>query len=355
MDNVKYVGMDVHQHTILVAVLDACGRLVMESIIETQAATILQFIHGLKGRLCVTFEEGTYSAWLYDLLSPHAAKVVVCDPRKNALLKVGSKSDRIDARKLAELLRAGLVSPVYHGDRSMRTLKELARCYLTLTRDTTRTMNRLKALYRSRGIRCAGRQVYRLRDRGEWLEQLRERGACRRAERLYQQLDFLQVLRQGARRDLLIESRKHSATGVLRRIPFLGPIRVALLAAIVETPHRFRTKRQFWAYIGLALETHISGEYRVIAGQLERSGKTLALRGLNPSHNHDLKNIFKSAATQASLRPGPLRELFMAKVAHGIRPALARLTLARKLAAITLTIWKKGDFYDSERLKSSAA
>src|ERR1043166_3242892 len=116
MDNVKYVGMDVHQHTIVIAVLDGCGRLVMESIIETQATTILQFIHGVRGPLCVTFEEGTYSAWLYDLLFPHAAKVVVCDPRKNALLQEGSKSDRIDARKLAELLRAGLVSPVSHAN-----------------------------------------------------------------------------------------------------------------------------------------------------------------------------------------------------------------------------------------------
>jgi transposase len=216
-------------------------------------------------------------------------------------------------------------------------------------------MNQLKALYRARGIRCAGRQVYGLRDRGEWLNQLREHGAYRRAERLYQQLDFLQALRREARRDLLIESRKHSATALLRGIPFLGPIRVALLVAVVETPHRFRTKRQFWAYIGLALETHISGEYRIVGGQIERSGKALALRGLNVSHNHDLKNIFKGAATLASLQPGPLRELFMAKVAHGMRPALARLTLARKLAAITLSLWKKGEVYDAERLKSSAA
>src|SRR5437879_12346940 len=102
MNGDKYIGLDVHQATISVAVLDSAGKLLMESVIETKAATILQFIQGLRGNLYVTFEEGTCAAWLYDLLKPHVTKVVVCDPRKNALLKAGNKSDRIDARKLAE-------------------------------------------------------------------------------------------------------------------------------------------------------------------------------------------------------------------------------------------------------------
>src|SRR5712664_385066 len=80
MDSKKYIGMDVHQATISVAVRDAAGKLVMESIVETKAATILQFIQGIHGSLWVTFEEGTSAAWLYDLLQPHVAQVVVCDP-----------------------------------------------------------------------------------------------------------------------------------------------------------------------------------------------------------------------------------------------------------------------------------
>lgn len=110
MNQAKYIGMDVHQATISVAVLDSAGKLILESVLETKAATILQFIGGLHGSLLVTFEEGTSAAWLYDLLKPHVANVLVCDPRKNALLKDGSKSDRIDARKLAELLRGNLLS-----------------------------------------------------------------------------------------------------------------------------------------------------------------------------------------------------------------------------------------------------
>src|SRR5256885_12098111 len=137
MDHSKYIGMDVHKETISIAVMDSAGKLVMESIIETKAATILQFMQGLRGSLYVTFEEGTWAAWLYDLLQPHVTTVVACDPRKNALLQTGNKSDRIDARKLAELLRAGLLSAVYHGQTGLRTLKELCRCYLTINKDLT--------------------------------------------------------------------------------------------------------------------------------------------------------------------------------------------------------------------------
>ena len=71
MTSEKYIGLDVHQATISVAVMDASGKLVMESILETKAATLLQFLAGLRGNLSVTFEEGTWAAWLYDVLKPH--------------------------------------------------------------------------------------------------------------------------------------------------------------------------------------------------------------------------------------------------------------------------------------------
>jgi transposase len=327
----------------------------MECILETKAATILEFFAGLRGTLSVTFEEGTWATWLYDLLKPHVDELVVCNPRKNALLKDGNKSDRIDARKLAELLRGNQLKPVYHGETGMRMLRELARSYLTIVKDVSRVMNRLKALYRSWAIPCAGRDVYYTRHRAEWLAKIKEAGVRRRAERLYLQLDMLKKLRQQARRELLAESRKHAITSKLRQIPYLGPIRSALAVALIQTPHRFRTKRQLWAYSGLALETRISGEYSYATGQLRRSKKLISIRGLNKDHNHDLKGLFKGVATMASERPGPLQNFYQALLAKGMKPTMARLTLARKIAAITLTLWKKGESFDPEKLKSQAA
>jgi transposase len=172
---------------------------------------------------------------------------------------------------------------------------------------------------------------------------------------LYQQLDLLQPVRQEARRDLLRESHKHAAVKLLRQIPSIGPIRAALLVALLQTPHRFRTKRQLWAYSGFAVEIHDSGEYRCVRGKLQRNRERITVRGLNDNHNKELKNLFKSAAICASTRPGPLQDFYVALLAKGIRPSMARLTLARKMAAVSLTIWKKGVSFDPKQLHRQAA
>jgi len=354
MTSTKYIGMDVHTESISIAVRNSLGKIVMECVIETKASTILQFIDGLRGDLRVTFEEGTWAAWLYDLLKPHVTEVLVCNTRKNALLN-GSKSDRIDARKLSEMLYMNNIKSVYHGQHGLRTLKELGRSYLTITKDLTRVMNRLKALYRSWAIPCAGKEVYAPRYRAEWLAKISEAGVRRRAEHYYQQLDALRALRPEVRRDLLVEAKKHKAWKLLRHIPGIGPIRAALLMAVMQTPHRFRTKRQLWTYSGLGLETHDSAQYHVAEGQLQRSKKPLMVRGLNKDHNHDLKDIFKGAATRVSSSRGPLHDFYEDLLAKGRKPTMARLTLARKIAAITLIVWKKEVRFDANYLKQQAA
>ncbi len=106
MSSAKYIGLDVHQATTVAAVLDASGKLIMEAILETKASTILEFIEGLRGELNITLEEGTCAAWLHDLLESHVHRVVVCDPRKNALLEQGNKSDKIGHRARCQLGQA---------------------------------------------------------------------------------------------------------------------------------------------------------------------------------------------------------------------------------------------------------
>jgi transposase len=352
--NIKYIGMDVHKESISIAVTNAVGKIVMECVIETKASMILQCIDGLRGDLQVTFEEGTSAAWLYDLLKPHVTKLVVCDPRKNASMREDSQNDKIDARRLAELLRIDHLSPVYHGEHGLRSLKELVRSYLTITKDVGRVMSRVKAIYRSWAIPCTGKQVYAARHRAEWLGKIGEPGVRRRAEFYYQQLDALRTVRQQVRRDLLAESKKHQAWKQLCQIPSIGPIRAAVLLGILQTPHRFRTKRPLWKYSGLAIETCSSADHRSINGQLQRSKKN-SVRGLNKNCNHDLKNLFKGAAVVASSKPGPFQEFYTALVAKGMRPEMARLTLARKIATIVLIVWKKGVCFDANHLKPQTA
>ena len=118
---------------------------------------------------------------------------------------------------------------------------------------------------------------------------------------------------------------------------------------MASTPHRFRTKRQFWAYCGLAVVTATSGEYELVNGRVCRSKKRPLLRGLNNNYNRALKGVFKSAAK--TVAAGEWKSRLEAMVAGGTPEPLARLTLARKIASITLAVWKKGERYDQKKLK----
>jgi transposase len=270
-------------------------------------------------------------------------------------MREGHQNDKIDARRLAELLRLNHLSPVYHGEHGLRSLKELVRSYLTITQDLGRVMSRVKAIYRSWAIPCTGKQVYAARHRVEWLGKIGEPGVRRRAEFYYHQLDALRTVRQEVRRELLGEGKKHQAWRRLCGIPSIGPIRAAVLLGILQTPHRFRIKRQLWTYSGVGIETSSSADHQVVKGQLERKKKPVEIRGLNRNYNHDLKNLFKGAAIVAASKPGPFAEFYGKLLTTGMRPEMARLTLARKIATIVLIVWKRGVCFDAQHLKPQTA
>jgi transposase len=355
MNSTKYIGMDLHSATISIAVVNDAGKLNMEATIATEASAVLDFIGGLQGTLHVAFEEGIHATWLHDLLRPHVAEVVACDPRQLPHHKGENRNDKIDARQLAQWLRLGVLKPVYHSPTGLRTLKELVRSYVTLVGDTTRVMSRLKAIYRGRAIPTQGKRVYAPRFREAWLKQLREPGVHHRAELLYRQLDGLLPLRCQARKVMLAESRKHAVQKILLSIPTLGPVRVAVLMAVIQTPHRFRRNRKLWTYAGLGLVSRSTANYRRVEGQLARSPKPALILGLNLNHNHLLKALFKDAAATAVSRPGPFQEFYARQLAQGSGPEIARVTVARKLATIVLTLWKKGGRFDAAYLKAQQA
>ncbi|MEK7756741.1 MAG: transposase [Planctomycetota bacterium] len=349
----KYVALDVHQATTVTSVREESGRVLARSVLETHGPSIVEFLRGMRGAIHVAFEEGTQSQWLHDLVAPLVDRVVVCDRRGQG--RQGNKGDQVDADQLSELLRRGGLRPVYHGSPHRADLKELTRAYRALVEDGTRVMLRLKALFRARAIPTRGTAVYQPRHRAQWLEQLPERGARFRAEALYAELDVLRSLRPKAKAAMIAEARRDPAWPVLRAIPFLGPVRVALLLATMATPWRFRTKRNLWAYAGLAVVSRSSADYTVVAGQPVRRRRAPLTRGLNRNHNRVLKDVFKGAATAATARPGPLQDFYAGMVARGMREELARVTLTRKLAALTLRLWKKGEPYDPTQLTRQAS
>ena len=278
--------------------------------------------------------------------------MIVCDPRRNKLLGEGSKGDKPDARKLADLLRAGLLRSVYHGYDQTRTLKELVRGYETLTIDTIRTMSRIKAMYQGRGIPTPGFGVYQPSQRESWIEQLRQPGARQRVGWLLEELDHVRGLRKRAKLALLAESRKHRGVTLLSTVPQLGPIRSALIVATVDTPHRFRTKRQLWSYCGLGVVTHMSAEYEFQEGRVVRRRKPFGTRGLNRNANRRLKEVFFGAAT-GGMQTEPYRSYLENLQNKGMRKEMARVTLVRKIAAMALIIWKQGETFDPKKLNGT--
>jgi Transposase len=138
MRDIKYVAFDLHKATTSIAVLNIEGELVTQAVIQTDANAIGDFLRGISGTVHLTFEEGTHSQWMFELTRPLVNEVLVCNAKHSS--SVGNKSDKIDALRLAQYLRAGLLKAVYHGSAPTGTLKQLAHIYDSITADTTKAM-----------------------------------------------------------------------------------------------------------------------------------------------------------------------------------------------------------------------
>jgi transposase len=253
----------------------------------------------------------------------------------------------MDARELAERLRTRQTGPpVYKAGPQWGRLREAVRLETKLLGDEVRAKQRLKSLYRRRGVACVNNKVYSPRLRGEWNAKLPP-SLRPSAELLGQELDQLLELQHTAEQQMRDAARKFPMWRKLQTVPGIGPKRAAQLLAIVVTPHRFRTKRRFWSYCGLGVVTRSTSDWvRQPNGQMLRA-PVIQTRGLNKASNHQLKGIFVGAAGTAlrCRRPNALLEAYERIVESGTKPNLARLTIARKIAAVVLAMWKTESEY----------
>ena len=338
MSGDQYVGWDVHQASTSYAVLDGGGRLVEEGVLTSDPDRLVGWVSGLSGRVHLTFEESPYADWLYELLEPLVAELVVANARRHLGTGEG-KSDRLDARDLAERLRGGFLVPVYHDRGRLKQLRHLVDGYRGLVQDSVRLQNRRSALARSRGLSV---------DEVLSGASLGSSGAQERFGWLIDELAAIDALRATAERAVKQAVRRSAACRLVETVPAFGPIRSAVVVAKVRTPHRFRTKRQLWKYSGLAIVTHSSSDYVAGPRGLERRHRHTT-RGLNRHYCRALKETFKSAAIDASHR-GALSAGYQARIEAGQRPEMVALTMARKLAATCLAVWKSGEPFDASRV-----
>jgi transposase len=344
----RYIGLDVHLSSCTVAVVGPTGKRLGSQVVETNAAALVQVIRGIPGtrRLCT--EEGTQSEWLCEVLSPHVHEFVV----KGVDESRGSKSDKLDAFGVADELRRGAIrKKVYKNRGRFGQLRHLAKAYEVLVRDCTRAQVRLKMLFRSRGVEVNG-SLYGVHDREEWLKRLPETARLRGGF-LYREYDALDALKSEAQKELIREGRKHLEYRLLKTCPGIGPIRAAQLLAVVVTPYRFQNKRKFWSYCGLGIVMRSSSDWvRTQTGEWVRA-EVRQTRGLARNFNHTLKDIFKGAATTVigQAEDEPLYRHYVRLLDGGTKPNLAKLTIARQIASIVLSVWRNQEAYDPKRLE----
>ncbi len=340
----RFIGLDAHLSSCTLAVVGPSGKRLKTQVVETDAGALIEFVRSVRGTRQLCLEEGAMSEWLHEVLSPHVRELIVLGSvqRQN-----GPKSDARDAYSLANKLRLGdLELIVYKGQGKFRQLRELSRVYNKVNGDVVRAKNRLKAVFRSRGISTSGRTVYNEAHREQWLERL-PKSSRPAAEQHYSILDAVVSVKKTSQSLLLTESHRHSISRKLETIPGMGPVRVAHALAIIVTPHRFRTKRQLWSYAGLGVVMRTSSDWVREEDQWVRS-QVSTPRGLNNRSHRQLKSVFKGAATSVigQKLDSPLGKYYSRLLADGTKPNLAKLSLARKIAAVFLALWKKEEAYD---------
>jgi transposase len=346
----RFIGLDVHGQSCTLVVMGPSGRRLGQYVVETSAKALIERMRSIAGDKYVCMEEGTQSEWLCEVLEPWCKQIVVTQPLRRA----GTKSDAIDAWALADLLRRDAVErTVFKSPQTLTALRQAARGYMAVRRDMVRAKCRLNALYRSRGIQPSA-EIYDPDARETWLRRLPPSHRTL-AELLSEQVDGLSQSHQVAESWLLEEAHRTPVTRRLATAPGIGPIRAALLMAIVVTPARFRTTRQFWSYCGLAIVTRSSSDYVRDNGHWVRK-PVAQTRGLNRNRQPELKAIFKGAATTIiqQMSAHPLHHDFQRMTDAGIKPNLAKLTLARRIAAATLAMWKHQEDYDPSKIKTHA-
>ena len=342
----RYIGLDVHAQSCTLAVVSAAGKRLGLEVVETNGAALRQAFAGIPGDLHICLEEGTQSAWVYELLKDRAeVAVIIPDAHR------GPKDDARDAWALAESIRVGAIKRrVYKDYGPFSELRAAVRAYTMLRDDVRRTKNRLKAVYRSRGLMPPAGTPFHTERHQAWARKLPPEQA-RSAEMLLEQLTLQEALWAKAEERLASASKKHAAVKLLATAPAIGPIRAAQIVATVVTPHRFRTKRQFWAYCGLAVVMRSSANW-----ERDRNGnwvraKTLQSLGLNRNRNGALKEVFKGAAHQVAIQMTghPLHRDFVRLTEAGVKPNLAMVTIARRIAAAVLAMWKSGEVYEASK------
>jgi transposase len=314
--SIKYIGLDAHMSTCTFCVLDKKGIVLDNRTIVTNGRLLVEYIQSIPGKKMLTVEECNLSSWLFEILKQHVNEVIVCNPVENRQYKK-AKTDKLDAHQLAQLLRGGFLKPVFHDGSDREKLRIIVSAYQDVVNDMVRLQNRHRALVTHSGVRSGKRESFSFQ--------------CI-TENLIKQLKVLDEVKTTYQDLIKAHTRCFKETKCLTSLPGIGPIQSAKIIAKVIEPRRFKNKYKFFAYCGLVHHQRMSGG---------RHYGTNRIWG-----NSTLKCVFKMAAHSAIRGSSSLRKLYDVLRAKGLSDKDAANAVARKIAALSLALWKNNQRYN---------
>lgn len=342
MSTQYFIALDTHCDFCELAAVTSSGKIVRRDRCDTTIPAIVAALENVRRPRTLTFEEGPLADWLARNLSPHVEQLIVCDPRRNALIaKDGDKDDPIDAERLAQLLRGGYLKEVHQTQSIERAiLKQHVGFYHDRVRERVRQGHQLVALLRRHGVFASITRIANPEERQQLWRKLPPQRVLRAdLNAIWQVYELLCQQEDQLRADLVRLARRVEPIRRFETLPGIAWIRAVTFYVYIDTPARFRTKSALWRYCGIGLERRHSGR-----GPLKTR--------LSKSGNRRLKNVLLGAAKSAADQgQNPFADKYHYWTQQeGMHPTTARRNVARCLASVMWSLWKTGSKYDPARV-----
>jgi transposase len=314
-----WVGLDLHKRYITACAVDDDGQVVAEHRrLPADAPTLVAWLTALSGAVTVAMEATLYWAWLHDQLSAAGIAAVAAHPYQVKLIwQARCKTDPIDARKLADLLRVHLLPTVWVPDAEIRARRKLLRGRAYLVRLRTSVKNRIHGQLTAENCRTTGTDLYGRAGRA-WLATVPLSPMGRlQVDLLLELVDALgeRIGRLDERVKRLAQADPHAR--LLQTWPGIGLFGAAPLLAEIGTIDRFHSSHALAAYAGLTPSTQSSGD-KTRHGSVGRAGSPW------------LKWILIEIVQSLKLAPGPVGAHYQ-KLLRSKGKAKATVAAARKL------------------------
>jgi len=330
MKGYYFVGLDVHKKTVSYCVKEEDGTVVDRGKVRATREGLLGWVEGVRRPWIGAMEATMFTGWIYDVLVPHARELKVGHPLMLRLISgAKKKSDRIDARKLADLLRCDLFPESYMAPVHIRQLRRVLRYRGLVKREAKRMKNKTSGLLMEVGAEYAKNRLHGKRYFSSLLETIEDapQSVVELLKLTRGSLELFEAQQQMLVRELKSHPDLRARVERLMTIPGVGEITALTWALEVGDPHRFSSRRKAVSYCGLC------------SGQNESAGKTK--RGpLSKQRNRHLQSVLIEAAKMAPRWNIELAQLYDRERQRGAHHNRATLAVARKLVAYLMSVDK---------------